>query len=234
MSKKKELEQKEQQAEERISAVEEALSKSELFIENNKKPILIGLIILVVVVAGIFGYKKFISEPNNKEAQAMMFHAQQSFESEDWNTALNGKGEQLGFLAVIDEYGSTPAGNLCKYYAGVCYMQLGNFDDAIEYLKKYSGKDEIISSQALGLIADAYLEKGENKEAISYYRKAINNSSNEFTCPMYLKRLAAVYELEGNYKDALPLYERIRDEFIQSLEAQDVEKLIANAQNNIK
>ena len=124
--------------EERIVAVEEAFSKTEQFIEQNQKIILIIIGIIIVVILGFFGFKRFYLAPREKEAQGQMFMAQKYFEQDSIRKALNGDGQYLGFLAIIDEYGMTKSSNLSHYYAGMCYLKLGQFESAVEQLKKFS------------------------------------------------------------------------------------------------
>ena len=160
---------KKERIEEQMIAVESAISRSERFIEENYK-LLLGIIAgILVVVVGIFGYAKYIKEPREIEAQSQIFMAQRYFEMDSLNLALNGDGMFLGFLAIADDYSSTKAGKLANYYAGISYLKMGDFDSAIEYLDKFSSKDEIVSCMAIGAKADAYLEKGDNAKAIKLY-----------------------------------------------------------------
>ncbi len=218
---------KKDRAEENILAVEEALSKTEVFIEKNQKLLYLIIGIIVVIVFGIFGFKKLYLAPKQKEAQSQMYMAEKYFEKDSLKLALNGDGNYLGFLDIIDDYKLTKTANLAHYYSGICYLHLGDYETAIDYLEKFHSKDEIVSSMALGATGDAYLELDEQDKALEYYLKAANNNTNAYTTPMFLMKAGMTYELKGNYAKALKLYERIRDEFRSSFEFRNIDKYIA-------
>jgi tetratricopeptide (TPR) repeat protein len=132
-----------------------------------------------------------------------------------------------GFEQIADEYSVTKTGNLANYYAGICYLRTGKFEQAIECLGKYSGDDETIAPIAIGAIGDCNLELNKVDEAIKYYSKAADKSHNDFTTPYYLKKAAFANELKANYAGALENYERIQKEFPKSTEAQEADKDIA-------
>jgi tetratricopeptide (TPR) repeat protein len=216
--------------EERIHTVEEALSKTEKFIEANQKIILIVVAALIVVILGFFGLRKYYIEPKEKEAQGQMFMAEMYFENDSLNKALNGDGQYPGFLEIIDQYGLTKASNLAKYYAGICYLKMGDFEEAIRYLKKFNGQDELAGPMATGAIGDAYMELGDINEAISYYTKAAEQSTNEFTAPLFLMKAAASCELQGDYRKALKLYRQVKEKYSRSYDAREIDKYISYAE----
>ncbi|MBP6978764.1 MAG: tetratricopeptide repeat protein [Bacteroidales bacterium] len=218
---------KKDKAEENILAVEAALSKTEVFIEKNQKILYIIIGAIIVIVLGFFGFKKLYMAPREKEAQSQMFMAEKYFEKDSLRLALNGDGNYLGFLDIIQDYKLTRTAKLAHYYTGLCYLHLGEFQTAIDYLKKFSSKDQIISSMALGATGDAYLELDNRDKALEYYLKAVDNNSNNYTTPMFLLKAGMTYELKGNNASALELYERIRDEFRTSYEFRNIDKYIA-------
>jgi len=198
-----------------IVAVEEALSKTEHFIEKNQKilTIIIGAIVIVVLV--FFGFKRFYMAPKEKEAKEQMFMAEKYFEIDSLNLALNGDGMYPGFLEIIDDYSMTEGANLSKYYAGICYLKLGNFDEAIDHLKSFKGKDQVLGPMAKGAIGDAYLELGQQGKAADFYTEAAEMKDNEFTTPIFLMKAGWTYEIQKDYKNALKNYERIKFSFPQ-------------------
>ena len=221
------------QGDERLENVEEALSKTELWIENNQKT-LWGILIAVLVIAfGIFGVTKYM-EKRNKTASAQIFKAQQYFENEQYENALNGDGNNLGFLDIISDYGSTKTGKLAQYYAGISYMKLGNYQDAIEHLKKYNNKDQILAPMALGAIGDCYMELGDNQNAVNYYGKAAHKCPNDFTTPMFLVKEGMTYEIMGNYGKALEAYRLLKKDYPLSNEAFDISRNIAYLEEKMK
>ena len=208
--------------------VEETLSKTEQFLEQNYKPLLIGLAVVVVLV-GLFWLAKLFLTKRNDEAQSQMFQAQKYLELDSINLALNGDGNYLGFLDIAKEYKFTKAGDLARYGAGICNLHLGNYEEAIDFLNKYSKKDKVIGSIAIGATGDAYVELGNLDKGISKYLEAAEFAANSFNTPLFLMKAAELYEMNGKYHDALKLYEKIKDEYPTSTEGSTIDKYIARA-----
>lgn len=223
---------KQEQGDENLVAVEEALSKTERFIENNKNVLLYSVLGIAIVILAIMGYQRYIIMPKEQEAHKEMFRAEMYFQTDSFNLALNGDGSYLGFLDIIDQYGNTKPGNLAHFYAGVSYLNLGKYDKAIEHLKDFKSDDEMVKPMALGDIANAYMEKGNLEEAARYYQKAAESSENDFTSAEYLLRLGLTYEMMEEYSDALKSYKQIKEDYPQSPVNRDIEKYIARAEAN--
>jgi tetratricopeptide (TPR) repeat protein len=208
--------------------VEETLSKTEQFLEQNYKPLLIGLAVVVVLV-GLFWLSKLYLTKRNDEAQSQMYQAQKYLELDSINLALNGDGNYLGFLDIAKEYKFTKAGNLARYGAGICNLHLGNYQEAIDFLDKYSKKDKVIGSIAIGATGDAYVELGNTDKGLAKYLEAAEFAGNSFNTPLFLMKAAELYEINGKYADALKLYEQIKEEYPTSTEGSSIDKYIARA-----
>ena len=227
MSKKK---QKEKKTQKQFENLEESLSRSEAFILENQKILTIIVAVLVVIVLGFFGFRKYYLQPKEKEAQEQIFPAQHYFQVDSLDKALYGDGNNLGFVDIAKSYSITKAGNLANYYAGICFLKKGNFVNAIKYLKKFSSDDKIIGPMAKGAIGDAYLETGNKAQAVIYYMEAANLTDNEFTSPMFLLKAGEVNTDMGNYDEAIKDYKRIQQHYFKSQEARNIEKYIAQAE----
>lgn len=215
--------------ENKLEGIEGALTKTEHYIEENRKSLSIIAGAIIVAVLLYFAFNKFYMQPKEKNAQRQMYVAEQYFEKDSFKLALNGDGNYPGFLAIIDEFGLTDASNLSHYYAGVCYKNLGNYKEAIEHLRKFDSNDKIISSEALGAIGDCYADLGENDKAVKYYKKAADNNKNDFTTPLYLMRAGILLEEMSDFKEALKIYKRIEQEYNATKEGREIEKYIARA-----
>ena len=213
--------------ENKLEGIESALTRTEHYIEENRKSLSIIAGAIVVAVLLYFAFNRFYMQPKEKNAQRQMYVAEQYFEKDSFNLALKGDGNYPGFLTIIDEFGLTDASNLSHYYAGICYKNLGNYKDAIEHLRKFDSGDKIISSEALGATGDCYADLGDNDQAVKYYKKAANNNKNDFTTPLYLMRAGILFEEMNNFKDALKIYQRIEEEYNGTKEGHDIEKYIA-------
>lgn len=206
--------------------VEETLSRTEQFIEDNYKQLLYGLVVIVVIVGAIWLIRLRINNKTN-DALAQMYIAEDYFAKDSINLALNGDGNYLGFIDIAKEYKSTKPGNLANYYAGVCLLHSGQYEDAIDYLGKFDAKDEAIYPLALACTGDAYIELGDNTKGIEFYLKAVAATENDFYNPLYLLKAGQVYELDGNKEKALEMYNRIKDQYPESNEGNNIEKYIA-------
>ncbi len=214
--------------------IAETISKTEHFVNQNKKSLSIIVGAVVLAVGGYLYYQNSYVAGKEKEAEMVMFKAEGYFEKDSLNLAINGDGNNPGFIQIIDDYGVSPSANLAHFYLGMAYLKLKKYDEAIEALKGYNAHDEITPSLALGAIGDAYSEKNEMDEAISYYEKATKEKPNNSTTPILLMKLATALESKGNYKDSKEVYEKIKKDYSASVEANQVDKYIARADAMIK
>jgi tetratricopeptide (TPR) repeat protein len=220
---------KQDRTEEGIVAVEEALSRTEKFIEKNQRLLIIVISVVVLVILGFISFKRFYIEPREQEAQEQMFMAEKYFEMDSLDLALYGDDFNPGFLDIIDDYGMTKTANLANYYTGVIYLRLGDYEQAIDYLSSFSSGDQVISSMATGAIGDAYMELEETGRAAGYYIDAAETNNNEFSSPLFYMKAGMAYEIAGDYDRALDTYKLIKNEYPTSTEAREIDKYIARA-----
>ncbi len=216
--------------EDKLTAEQEVgviVSKSEKYIEDNKKTIGITLLVIILLIGGYFAYKYLYSAPREKQASEAMFRAEHYFGVDSFALALHGDGTQtIGFLEIIKKYGSTEAGNLAYAYAGISYFNLGQYDQALEHLKKYSGSDKMVLPTVTGLMGDCYVELDKTQEAVSYFEKAATMADNDIISPIYLKKAGIAYEALGQNDKALKCYETIKEKYYNSEEAMSIAKYI--------
>ena len=209
---------------ERQEKIEETVSKTEQFYNENKKTIWGCIIAAAVIALGVLAYNQFYLKPKVAEAQEQAYPAEAAFRAGNFELALNGDGNNYGFAQVIDEYGAK-AGKAVYFYAGVCALQQQNYEEALGYLKKYNGKDPILAARAQACIGDAYVGLQKYSEAVAQFEKAAGLSDNMFAAEYLLKAAVACEEL-GNKDKALKLYETIKDKYPQSIEGYDIDKYI--------
>ncbi len=186
-----------------------------------------GLLALAVLY---FGYKNFYAAPRQQEALKQMFMAEQKFAQDSFQVALNGSGvEFTGFKDIASQYSGTDAGNLATYYAGVCNLNLGNFDEAVKCLEDYDGEGKLGCIMKHGALGDAYSEKDMLDKAYSQYEKAVKEGDDEVLTPYYMKKLAllSLYDKINKPAEAKKLFTSIKDKFPRSSEAMEADKQIA-------
>lgn len=205
----------------------DALLKAQGFWQKNQKAILGAVVVLVVVVGGYFGYQQFVVKPKEEKAGEAIFRAQHYFGIDSLRKALDGDGSNKGFLYVIKNYGGTKSANLASYYAGVCYLRLGDFANAVKYLKDFSTDAPQIQLVAYGCLGDAYSEQGKKSEAIDAYKKAATTfEKDETSSSEYLFRAAMLSEINGNTKEALELYKQLKEKFPRTDKGFQADKFI--------
>ncbi len=216
-------------------AVAPASFNFQSFLDQNQNLILYAVGGIALLFLGWWGYKKMIVEPKQKEAVAAMWRAEQMFERDSFKLALENPGgtdgEAEGFQGLADRYSGTAAGNTATYCAGICYLQTGDFDNAIKYLDDCSPSSDLMAAVRNGALGDAYSEKKDFSKALNYYEKAVNASDNEVLASYYLKKLGMLNEFQGNKEAALKAYERIHRDYPnqQSQDWREIEKYIYRA-----
>jgi len=223
----KKMAKKKSTQDDNLQELESALTKTEQFIEDNQKNITYVVGIVVLVVAAYLAFHKFYKQPKEEEALTQMFMAENYFEKDSFNLAINGDGNYLGFLDIIDDYGITKSANRAKYYTGISYLHLGQYEDAIDYLKKFKTDDLLLAPVKAGAIGDAMLQLGDNDGALKQYKKAYSETENELTTPVYKMKAAKLMESMNELDEALKLYEEIKKDYPQSTEGTAADRYIA-------
>ncbi|WP_420187301.1 tetratricopeptide repeat protein [Bacteroides pyogenes] len=210
--------------------VEDALTQSEAFLIKYKKAIIGGVAAIIIIVAGIIMYKNLYAEPREEKAQAAFFKGQEYFEQDAYEQALNGDSIGFtGFLKVADEYSGTKAANLAKGYAGICYAQLGKYDEAIKMLDSFNGKDQMVAPAILGATGNCYAQLGQLDKAASTLLAAADKADNNTLSPIFLMQAGEILVKQGKYDDAIKAYTKVKEKYFQSYQAMDIDKYIERA-----
>jgi tetratricopeptide (TPR) repeat protein len=187
------------------------------FVKNNQKTLTYALTLIVVVIAGYFGYTEIYQNPREAKAADAMYTAEKYFAVDSSNLVLNGDGTSKGVLYIIKQYSGTQSANLAKYYAGISYYRLNDFNKSIEYLKDFSTSSKQVQAIAYGTIGDAYSEIKKTDDAVSYYKKAGSHfPEDEAISSEYMFRAAALLELNGKADDAVAIYNDIKSKYPKS------------------
>lgn len=210
--------------------VEDALTQSEAFLVKYKNAIIGGVVAVIIIVAGFIMYKNLYAEPREEKAQAALFKGQEYFEQDAYEQALNGDSiGYVGFLKVADEYSGTKAANLAKAYAGICYAQLGKYDEAVKMLDGFNGSDQMVAPAILGATGNCYAQLGQLDKAASTLLSAADKADNNSLSPIFLMQAGEILVKQGKYDDAVNAYTKIKDKYFQSYQAMDIDKYIEQA-----
>jgi len=207
---------------------EEIIAKAQDFWTRYQKQITVVLAIIVLAVGGWYAYKNFIVKPNTEKAVDAMFKAEEYYRIDSLQKALNGDGIHWGFVRVIKEYGGTDAGNLARFYAGDCYLRIGDFNNAVKQLKEYSTSEKQVQARAYKLLGDAYSELGKTDDAIASYKKAANHFPEDLhNSAEALFFAASLAEKSGKTNEAIELYKQVKDKFPGTVAANESDKYLA-------
>lgn len=213
-----------------VAAEQKSFGQTGGFVAENQKSLLfIGAAIVALIVVYI-AYQKLYLAPRESEAADQMHVAQDYWAKKDWDKALKGDAGYPGFEKIINDYGSTKAANQAYFYAGIAYLNKGEYRKAIDNLTSYHGDDSMVSAEALGSTGDAYVELKDYGKAETYFQKAADKAKNKFLSPFYLKKLGLVYEAEKDNKSAADTYKKIKSDYPDSGEAQNIDAYIARAE----
>lgn len=201
----------------------------EFYQKHNKVIIAVGSIVLLLII--FFVYKNYRAGQQEKQAAPLMSAPQNYFAADSFRLALYGDGINDGFLAIADDYGKSKSGNLAKYYSGVCFLQLGDFQSTIDYLKKYKTSSDIIGARANELLGHAYAELSETSKAAKHYTKAANMIDDKYLTPYYMQLAGDYYVSLNDYDKALSLFEQLKSEYPLSSEGQNIDRYIEFVKN---
>lgn len=210
--------------------VEDALTQSEAFLIKYKNAIIGSVVAVIIIVAGFIMYKNLYAEPREEKAQAALFKGEEYFEQDAFEQALNGDSiGYTGFLKVADDYSGTKAANLAKAYAGICYAQLGKYEEAVKMLDSFNGKDQMVAPAILGAAGNCYAQLGQLDKAASTLLSAADKADNNTLSPIFLIQAGEILVKQGKYDDAVNAYTKIKDKYFQSYQAMDIDKYIEQA-----
>lgn len=221
-------------------AVQETATKSEVFFEKNKKTIAYGVLAIIVIVAGFFCYKEFISGPREAKASTAIARGQEYFGMEQYDKALNGDGASyVGFVKIASDYSSTEAGNLANLYAGLSYAFLGKNQEAMKYLNEYSTSgDAMVSPAAIAARGNVYAKLGKLDDAVKDLKKAADmadskakNGKNMSLSPTFLLQAGQILESQNKKAEAAEIYNDIKANYVNSMlvQSQEIDKYIERA-----
>jgi TolA-binding protein len=210
------------------TATEPGADKAQQFWNKNGKYIVYGFAAIVLLVGAYVVYQNYFKAPEEQKAAEAMWRAEEFYRADSIRLALNGSGPNQGFLRIISKYGGTKAGNLARFYAGSCYLKLGDFNNAIKQLKEFSTDDELLKVRAAGLLGDAYAETGKKNEAVENYKKAGTAFEDDnINSPEYLFRAGLLYETMGKNKEAIEMYSIIKQKYSATQRGIEIDKYLA-------
>ncbi len=200
---------------------EQQVAKTEAFFEKNKKTIIGCMAAVVIIIAGIILFNNFYLTPRANEASTELAKSQTLFEQQQYDKALE------GFKKVAADYSSTDAGNLAQLYIGICQANLGKWQEAVDALESFSGKDDqMITPAAEGALGNAYANLNQLDKAVEHLKKAAKMADNNTLSPVFLIQAGEILESQDKKAEALELYQQIKEKYQNSMQYQTIDKYI--------
>jgi tetratricopeptide (TPR) repeat protein len=208
---------------------EKVIAQAKDFWARYSKPLMIVSTIIIIAIGGWYAYQNFVVKPKEAKAAEAIFRAEEYYRMDSINLALNGDGQNWGFLRVIDKYGGTKTGKLARFYAGSCYIKLNDNENAVKQLEKFSTDSKPVQARAYKLLGDAYADMGKNADALSNYKKAGRHfESDEANSAEYLFMAAYLADrVMKDTKEATALYKEVKKKFPKSNQAFEAENYLA-------
>ncbi|WP_321518758.1 tetratricopeptide repeat protein [uncultured Bacteroides sp.] len=220
----------EQDKKEQKLNVEDALSLSEAYLIKNRKGIIGGIVAVIIIIAAFFAYKYLYLAPREEKAEIAIFKGEEYFGQDAYEVALNGDNASYkGFIKVANEFSGTKTANLAKAYAGICYAQLGKYNEAQKFLSDFDGDDQMVSPAILGALGNCYAQLNQLDKAVTTLQDAAKKADNNTLSPIYLLQAGLIMEQQGKYPDAIVAYTTIKDKYFNSYQAMDIDKYIERA-----
>ena len=205
-------------------AEEQQVSKTEAFFEKNKKAIIVAVVAVIAIVVGAILFNNYYLEPRANEASTELAKSQELFDQQQYDKAL------VGFQKVASDYSSTDAGNLAQLYIGLCQANLGKWQEAVNALENYSGSDDqMITPAAEGALGNAYANLKQLDKAVEHLKKAAKMADNNSLSPTFLIQAGEILESQGNKKEALELYQEVKEKYFNSMQYQTIDAYIERA-----
>lgn len=218
---------KTKQEEELLVDLVEVQEQTQDFLESNQKWILGALLLGVLLVGGFFAYKQLYKQPRETEAMEQMYKAEQQFQRDSFALAMtNPGGGYPGFESLASDYKGTKAGNLAKYYAGICALRTGDYQKSVDYLSSFRAKGNITPAMSNGALGDAYSELGDFDKALSNYEKAAKTAANDFSTPYYLWKAGMLAKKQGNADKAQRYFQQIKSDYPASVQGQEIDRYL--------
>ena len=213
-----------------FESLDQTASRSEAFISQYQNFILIAVAVVVTGVLGYLAYDSFVAQPKAAEAvnelnQAQYFFelAVNSTESDSlYRLALEGGEGKYGFLDIIDNYSGTPAAKLATYSAGMAYLNLKEYENAINYLDNFSSDDVMLSALSKGAIGDAFAQLEQPDEAFNTTYKQQTLAITHLV-PLNISLRQPFRSADWQSRSGTIVFKRIKKEYPQAPEAARVD-----------
>jgi TolA-binding protein len=198
--------------------------------ETNKKivnGVLVGVVILAVVVVA---YMNNVNS-NNVKANTELGKVLPYYDQGKYDLAISGNLQEniRGLQSIAEDYGSTKAGELAKFYLANSYFAQGDYEKALKYFLNVNVSDDMLTASALSGAASCYEAKNDCEKAASMFEKAAFKSVKDVNAAENMFHAARNYLTAGKKEKASELFKKVKKEFPTSILAREIDRWIAQA-----
>jgi tetratricopeptide (TPR) repeat protein len=211
---------------------------SGFFLNNTRTLGIIGIILLLVVGAGVW---YIINRGgSNDRAQIELARIRPYYDRGEFQVAINGdsskriNGEKIrGLRDIVQDWKGVPAGKIAALFLGNSYLATGQTPKAEEPYEIAAGADDDLLTSAAHAGLAAVAEAGDKYEdAAKAYEKAASEDHLALNTPQYLLGAARNYERAGNKDEAIKNYRTVATQYSQS--AANTQARLALARFNVE
>ena len=202
--------------------------EAQSWFEQNKKRVSTLATILVVVIAATWIYFNDRAT-SNLSATADLGKVMRYYDEGQYQTAISGSPQEnvRGLEQIVDDYGSTPSGEIARLFLANSYFALTQYDKALELYRNTDVGDKSLMASVYAGIAACETEKGNVAEGARLYEKAASTDAKNLHTAEYLYRAAGSYLQAGDKEKAADLLERLKKDFPQSTFTREADRLSA-------
>jgi TolA-binding protein len=198
--------------------------------QQNKRTVngvLTGVVVIAIVAVA---YLNNVNS-NNLKATSELGKISSYYDQGKYDVAINGNLQEnvRGLQSIVDDYGSTKAGELATFYLADCYYAQGNYDKALQYFLDVHVSDELISASAIAGAAACYEAQANYEKAATTYEKAAFKYTKDVNAAENMFHAAKNYLAAGNKEKAAELFKKVKKDHQTAAIARDIDRWIAEA-----
>lgn len=218
--------------EETIVNVDELYSKSEQFVDKNRKQLTLGLGGAAALILIVIGYSSLVVAPKNTAAEEAAFMAEHYFAKDSADLAMLGDGLNAGLEEILSDHSGSPAAARAAFELGIMHRDAARFDEAVDAFNQAGFSDNVFGPLTDANIGDCLVELGDLEGAEGHFASAASRAASGLAAkalsPMCSYKRALVLIELGNEDKARGVLEDLAEDFPNSTYAANAIGLAAS------
>ena len=215
-----------------IVDVDELYSKSEQFVDKNRKQLTLGLGGAAALILVVIGYSSLVVAPQNTAAEEAAFMAEHYFAKDSADLAILGDGLNAGLEEILSDHSGTPAAARAAFELGIIHRDAARFEEAVEAFSAAGFSDDVFGPLTDANIGDCLVELGDLEGAEGHFASAASVAASGLAAkalsPMCSYKRALVLLELGNEDQARKVLQDLAEDFPNSTYAANATGLAAS------